>query len=63
MQGAAKAGLIPEVQIGDAVIRFVPSPSVGSKVNPDYPNTFETFEEYEEWRDRQQAKNGSEGCL
>lgn len=48
-KGAAKAGFVAEVQIGDVTVRLVPQKDSGS-VSDGTPATFTTLEQYEKWR-------------
>lgn len=57
-KGAAKAGFVAEVKIGDVFVRLMPAGMAqkqGIGFDPDNPETFETFEQYRVWRDRQAA--------
>ncbi|CAI2932455.1 hypothetical protein [Aminobacter niigataensis] len=56
-KGAAKAGFVAEVKIGDIFVRLMPAEMAqaqGVGFDPDNPETFDTFEQYLAWRDRQQ---------
>lgn len=52
-KGAAKAGYVAVVRVGDVVIELVPANSVGTApIDKDVsPEAFDTFEEYLAWRD------------
>lgn len=58
-KGAARAGYIAEVKIGDVVIRLVPDDRTQEHgridLTPD-PETFETLDDYLAWRDRNRAR-------
>jgi hypothetical protein len=51
-RGAAKAGYVPEVKIGDVVIRLVPAETERPIDNDAGPEAFETLDEYRAWRQR-----------
>jgi len=55
-KGAAKAGCIAEVKIGDVVVRLVPEDSAQSERPidaPVNPEDFQSLEQYLAWRKRQ----------
>lgn len=58
-KGAAAAGCIAEVKIGDTVVRLVPidhpqaTRPIDAAVNPE---AFDTLDEYLAWRDRSGAR-------
>lgn len=57
-RGAAKAGCVAEVKIGDVVIRLVPATNAQAEWpidEPVDPANFQTLEEYEAWRKRSGA--------
>lgn len=55
-KGAAKAGCVAEVKIGDVVVRLVPTNLAQPERPIDDPDSFETFEQYLAWRDRKDAR-------
>lgn len=57
-KGAAKAGYIPEVKIGDVVVRLIPAANAQERGPIDEtisPEAFETLDEYLAWRNRSGA--------
>lgn len=57
-RGAAKAGYIPEVKIGDVVVRLIPAANAqgGGPIDETIsPEAFETLDEYLAWRNRSGA--------
>lgn len=58
-KGAAKAGCIAEVKIGDMVIRLVPADKAqpeSSIADDADPATFKTLDDYRAWRERKRAR-------
>lgn len=61
-RGAAKAGFIPEVKIGNVVVRLVPAiPAVHAQDDglideTTDPATFQTFDEWDAWKERKRAR-------
>lgn len=58
-KGAAAAGCIAEVKIGDVVVRLIPAANAQaiSPIDDDAnPEAFDTLEEYLAWRDRSGAR-------
>ena len=51
-RGAAKAGFVAEVKIGDVVVRLIPANDPQAKPDVDDPESFDTFEQYAAWRDK-----------
>lgn len=53
-KGAAKAGYVAVVRVGDVVIELVPANGIGAApIDKEVsPEAFDTFEEYLAWRDR-----------
>lgn len=53
-KGAAKAGYVAEVRIGDVVVRLMPGTAAKTPPidNDASPEAFDTLEEYLAWRDR-----------
>lgn len=59
-KGAAKAGFVAEVKIGDVFVRLMPAgmaQTQGVGFDPDNPETFDTLEQYLAWRDRQRSSD------
>ena len=50
-KGAAKAGYIPEIVMGDIVIRLVPEKAAFQTASANNPETFNTLDQYLAWRD------------
>lgn len=53
-KGAAKAGYVAVMRVGDVVIELMPANGLGgSPIDKEVsPEAFDTFEEYLAWRDR-----------
>lgn len=57
-RGAAKAGFVAEVKIGEVVVRLIPEDRAQAAAQFDIPETPEactTLDEYRAWRDRSRA--------
>lgn len=63
-KGAAKAGFVAEVKIGDVFVRLMPGEMANAQgvgFDPDKPETFDTFEQYLAWRDRRASNMAPTG--
>lgn len=59
IRGAAKAGCIAVVKIGEVVIHLVPadSPQVDGRIDQTInPANFQTLEEWDAWKERKRAR-------